>query len=470
MLVRQDQRQVVSQKIDPKLIMANAILQQSAVELAQQIEAELLDNPALDILEQEPICDGNCANPQQCPVCSQRVTATDQDSDAGDSEPGDFIFNTPQGQATPFDVVGNLEASVTLPDHLLPMLRAAMSDEDYAIAEYLVNCLDEKGWLGVSLEEAALDLGVSFDDADRVLRMIHTYDPPGVGARDLRECLLIQLQFLREEGHGNALVERIVRTHFDHVIAGRFTRIARSLRIPVEKARQCIDFMRTHLNPYPASQFRPHWAYKPANNRSPVRPDVAIRRTEVGYEIDVVGAEPYLLGISPTYRAAYEKLRSGTAAIGEREREHITEYVERAELFIRNLKQRRRTLRMITRCLVDCQQGFLETSSRSFLRPLTRTHVAQLLGMHESTISRATAGKYVRLPNQEVVPFDVFFDSSLSVRTAIAELVADEDPSNPLSDQQIAEALADRGVQVARRTIVKYRDALKIPPSNRRRR
>lgn len=471
MLVRQDQRQVVTQKIDPRLIMANAILQQSSVELAQQIQAELLDNPALEAIEEEPVCQGNCANPEQCPVCSQRERTERSEDDADDGEnPSEFGSGAVGMDRTAFDMVGNILADVTLQDHLMPMLRASLCDEDYVIAQYLVNSLDDKGWLGVPVPEAALDLGVPEEDVERVLNIVQTYDPPGIGARDLRDCLLIQLRCLREEGRGNPLVERVVRTHFDNLVAGRFTRIARSLRIPVDRIRDIVDYMRTSLNPYPASQFRPHWAYKPTTGRNAVRPDVSIRRTEVGYEVDVVGAEPVVLGISQTYREAYERMKDGDDSMDQEERQHITEYVERAELFIRNLMQRRRTLRMITRCLIDCQMGYLETGSRGFLQPLTRQHVAQELGMHESTVSRATAGKFIRLPNQEVVSFDVFFDTSVSVRTAIESIVSEEDPGSPLSDLEIAAALEERGFSVARRTIMKYRDSLKIPSSNRRRR
>ena len=138
-------------------------------------------------------------------------------------------------------------------------------------------------------------------------------------------------------------------------------------------------------------------------------------------------------------------------------------------MFIRNINQRRQSLRQITRCIIDFQTGFLETGSRQFLRPLTRTRVAQLLEIHESTVSRATANKFVQLPNQEVVSYNMFFNSSLSVKDAIESLIHSENPAQPLSDQQIVEQLAG-GVHLARRTVVKYRDTLKILSSTRRRR
>jgi RNA polymerase sigma-54 factor len=197
---------------------------------------------------------------------------------------------------------------------------------------------------------------------------------------------------------------------------------------------------------------------------------VLIRRTPLGYEIEILGPSQTLLGINPTWREEYEVIRKGNGHLKEDHRKQVTEYVERAETFIRHINQRRRTLRQITRSIIDCQHGFIETGSRAFLLPLTRTKVAEVLGMHESTVSRATAKKYVQLPNQEVIPFDIFFNPSLAIKTAIEEIIASEDPSKPLSDQRIVELLGKQGIDVARRTIVKYRDAQKILSSNRRRR
>ena len=238
----------------------------------------------------------------------------------------------------------------------------------------------------------------------------------------------------------------------------------------VDKAKETIEFIITSLNPHPASQFRPPWISKPTSGRAAIRPDVVIRRTEFGYEVEVVGADPFQLAVSPTYRSAYNALKQGNGQAPEDEKKHVTEYVERAELFIRNINQRRRTLLLITKCIIDCQQGFLETGSRAYVRPLTRTRVAQILSLHESTVSRATANKFVQLPNQEVVPFDIFFGQALSIKTAIEEIISGEDTSKPYSDQQIAEILSERGMEVARRTVVKYREAQKILSSTRRRR
>jgi RNA polymerase sigma-54 factor len=468
-LLHQDQRQVITQRIDPKLIMANAILQQNSLELIQHIEAELLENPALDVLEDDAPCSGDCLDPNSCPFCSQRNAQAFREGTAFDLARENYS-EASYDPDDEYDPVSNLEAELTLQDHLRGLLRAAVPEEDYPIGEYLIHCLDDNGWLDGNLEEIALELRTDVSDVCRVLKVLQGFDPPGVAARDLQECMLIQLRFLREEGQGNALAEKMIRFHFEEVVNRKYGKLARATGVSVDKAKQAIEFVRSHLNPYPASQFRPPWTYKPTNSRSSVRPDVVIRRTEIGYEVEVQGTEAMVLGVNPTYREAYNTIKNGNGRVPDHDKQHVTEYVERAELFIRNINQRRKTLRLITKCIIDCQQGFLETGSRAYLRPLTRTKVAEMMGMHESTVSRATAKKYVQLPNQEVVPFEIFFNPSLSVKMAIEEIIAKEDPMKPLSDRQIVDLLKAKGIEVARRTVVKYRDSQKLLSSNRRRR
>ncbi len=204
MLLQQDQRPIITQRIDPRLIVANTILQFSSMELEQSIEAELLENPALVSLEDNG-CDGNCISPAQCPVCMARENARRHEErdglDSGDHQSEyEAIagFETGEGE-NEFDLVGNLEAEITLAEHLSSLLRAAVSPEDYRLGEYLINCLDERGWLRENTGQIACDANVPESEICRLLTIIQSFDPPGVGARDLQECLLIQLAFLRDE-------------------------------------------------------------------------------------------------------------------------------------------------------------------------------------------------------------------------------------------------------------------------------
>lgn len=480
MFIQQDQRPVFSQRIDPKLIVANTILQLSSQELVQSIEAELLENPALETLE-ETGCEGTCLDPSICPYCTARagVRANEEREtmDSGDpladfeGSPGIDIAEADDG----FDIVGNLESEITLQQHLCGLLRTAVPEQDHAVGEYLINSLDERGWLCESTLMIACDLNVSESDVCRLLTVIQSFDPPGVGAQNLQECLLLQLKYLLDEEDSTerqliANATRLLQEQFENVCNSRYIKIARALKLPVDQVRQAIDFIRARLNPFPASQFRSPWTNRPINNKSIVRPDVTIRRAEYGYEIEVPQMETFALNVNPQYREEYLRIKKGDRSHTPDEQKHFIEYVERAERFIQNINQRRITLRQITRCIVDCQTGFLETGSRRFLRPLTRTHIARLLNIHESTVSRATSNKFVQLPNQDVVGFDLFFRSSLSVKDAVETLIQDEDATNPLSDQQIVEQLRERGITIARRTIVKYRDQAKILSSTHRRR
>lgn len=471
MLIEQGQRQTLSQKIDPKLIMANSILQLTSLELQQVVEQELAENPALEVPEDDP-CE-NCDQPKtlciDCPWHKQAVSTDDHDLSIYELEqPIDFAADAEDGEG---DFISNIRAEVTLHDHLVSLLRAALSSSYWEIGEYIISNINDSGYLEGSVEEFAHEMGKDIDAVEDVLAVVQTFDPPGVGARDLRECLRLQLERLEEEDKGDPVALAMVRDFWQEMLAGKIGRIARRLRVSAKDVVQAIEFIKKQLNPYPGNSFRPPFQNDLDDFSSSVRPDVVVRRSSAGYEIEIVGHDQYILNINSSYRQMYEDIKNGGAKnYSKEDKKHIIEFVERADLFIRNINQRRRTLRQITKAIVEFQQGYLETSAKSFLRPLTRTRIARTISMHESTVSRATANKYVQLPSEEVVSFDFFFDCSVSVKDLIGELISSEDKTSPLSDQQIAEILVERGFNVARRTVVKYREAQKILSSRQRRR
>jgi RNA polymerase sigma-54 factor len=473
-LLRQSLKQNLSQKIDPKIILANTILACSTLELAQAIDRELEENPALERAD-EDVC-GSCnLPPQMCPTCPLKAERPEESEteefDWQDyySRDGDWVETVPASDDSEFDPIGNACARKTLHDHLMDQLRASARPDQMEAGEYLVGCINESGYLEGSLEEIAADLGCGVDFLEEVLALIQTFDPVGVGARSLQECLLIQLSNLDEETDASRLARAMVERHWPDVAARRITRLARALRVPVESVEEALRFITRSLTPHPGECFRAPWDDR-QESLDAVRPDVIVRRTISGYEVEVVTHESQLLSLNARYREAYQKIRNGAGrSFSEEERRHIVEYVDRAENFIRSIAQRRRTLRTITLYVVQYQQGYVETGQKSFLRPLTRTKVARALKMHESTVSRATANKWVQLPSEEVVSFDLFFDGSMSVKDLIAEIIASEDPANPLSDQEIADILQQRGLEVARRTVVKYREAMNILSSRQRR-
>lgn len=482
MLVRQDHAQNLVQRIDPKIIQANTILQMSALELEQALSYELQENPALESNETVE-CDGSCVDPQSCPYCRNRLefretslslTPTDDADDLGTDRL--YAFQVSGDPSDALDNIGNVEAETTLQEHLLSLMRAALSTEDQVIGEYLIQSLDDRGWLDGKVEMIALDLRREPEEIERVLAVIHTFDPAGVGARNLRECLLLQLRSLLEEPDQDEtvrgkllLAQKMLEERFDDVSTRKISRLARALKVKAEVVQAALDVISSHLNPYPAAQFRPHWNYRPSQEAS-IRPDVILRRTELGYEVDVVGFDSRNLTINASYLEYYEGIKSnGDAQLPEVKRQ-VVEQVERARRYIQCLAQRRQTMRKITMGLAELQIGYLETGQIRFLRQLTRTQLAQQLNLHESTVSRATMNKYIQLPNMEVVSFDVFFNSSLSIADAIQEIIDQEDLAKPYSDQQIVHLLAERGINVARRTVVKYRESRKILSSTHRRR
>ncbi len=480
MQFRQDhsQRQGQSQRIGPQLIQANTLLQCSTVELMQMIEQEQRENPALDEGEDdleletapEPAEDDGADEERQATVDEMELARYEFDT----VEPGTL----PQGDSD-FDPLMMARAQTSLTETLLSYLRAtSASPDDMRVAEYLVNGLDERGYLQIDEDEACAVLRVSCALVKSGIVRLQACDPPGIGARNLRECLLLQLCAGRETGDPaqyDAVAECLVSAHWDALVQRRHGRLARRLGFTPARLDEALVFIQRHLTPHPAAQYRQPWEHCPDGQSMTVKPDVVIKRGVTGFEIDVLGFENLALHINPHYRTLYADIREGrtdkrAAPLTPDHEKHVVAYVERANLFLKNLQQRRRTIHKIARALVDTQQGFLETGQRAFLRPLTRTRLAETVGMHESTISRALLHKYVQLPSQEVVAFDIFFEQAVTVKDAVAEIVAAEDSTSPLSDQAITDMLQRRDMVVARRTVVKYREELRIPASYLRRR
>lgn len=471
MLIEQGQRFSLTQKIDPKLIMANNILQLSSMEMLQAIEMELAENPALEVPEDDP-CE-SCDQPRtlciDCPFKKNTVTSDETDLSVYELEqPIDFAADAEDDDS---DFVSNIRAEITLQDHLTSLMTGSVPPEQLEIGEYIISNINDSGYLECSVEQIALELNKDPDEIEAVLNIIQTFDPSGIGARDLQECLKLQLERLEEDEIGNAITLAMVRDYWQEMLGGKIGRIARRLKVSAKDVLVAIEFVKKQLNPYPGNGFRPPYQSNSDSHGTSVKPDVIVRKTPAGYEIEVTGYDQHFLSINPTYRVMYEGMKNGDSnKYNKDDKKHVMEFVERADLFIRNINQRRKTLRGITKCIVEFQQGYIETGSKAYLRPLTRTKISQLLKMHESTVSRATANKYIQLPSEEVVSFDFFFDGSVSVKDLIVDLISAEDKNTPLSDQQIADILKERGLEVARRTVVKYREAEKILSSRQRRR
>jgi RNA polymerase sigma-54 factor len=447
--------------ITPQMILANTLLHLSSSALEQTVAQELAENPALELIEVRrcpacglPITDG------RCPSCSRREPRAEVEKPvyADDGASSAYYRTTDDAD----DPVSRLTSSTTLSEHLLQQVRLSLPPHDLPIAVCVVENLDSHGFLACELDEVADLCGVDLARAEGVVSAIQQLDPVGVAARNGRECLLIQVEHLSREGIEHPLVETLIQDHWEALSRQSFAEIAQSLGTAVDEIEEALQFIRHNLNPYPAHA---DWAdlheSPPEQEAAYPVPDVIIsRRTDgEGYDVELPGAQLYQLCVSASYRDATRRLT------GSSDRGTWEALYDRARLFIKSVEQRWQTLSHLACCLVDHQRDFLDRGDKH-LRPLTRAQVADTMGVHESTVSRAVAEKYAQLPGGRIVPLAKFFDSAAPVKETIKELVAQE--SKPLSDREIAEELAQRGYSIARRTVAKYRNALNILPSSLR--
>lgn len=437
---------------DPALVVRSHVLSLTMQELDQAIELELADNPALERLDGET---EELTEEQILKVVAPGELRCERDdreysrSAAPDDEKADWLD---------FAV-----AETSIHDHLLAQLQSTLPQSEWRIASYLVQSLNERGYLDSTIEDIALALNTSMERVEDVLHLLHGCHPRGVGARSVAECLELQIEGADVEAR---LARIIVREHMDDLIARRTSRICRAHKVlpgVVEAAFELI----LELKPNPAEGFQPATCGHVGRQSFTVKPDLVLARTEQGWEITTNGADPTLLRVDPIYRKQFESLRKDPKA-DDALLSHVQDFTQRAERFIACLEDRHATLKRIGAYLVQNQVGFVSTGRYEFLSPMTRSTLAAALGVHESTMSRATMGKFVQIDTGDVVPFEVFFKPSLRIQKMIEEILLHENPGSPLSDEQITHLLAKRGVHVARRTVNKYRDKTRLLNSRAR--
>jgi RNA polymerase sigma-54 factor len=353
---------------------------------------------------------------------------------------------------------------VTLADHLTAQVRLATSDPEITrIGEYLIGTIDERGYLTMKDDEVAEALNVDVARVAEAVKLLQNLDPPGVAARDLRECLLIQL---RSRNQSTTLAYQIVDQQFENLKERRYHEIARALKIPVEQVQEAADVIAT-LSPRPGNEVGP-------DEVKYVIPDLVVDRVDEDYVVYLNDRNVPRLRISNAYRELLTKRKKG-----DETQEYILGKLNSAKWLIQTIEQRRRTMVKVMNCIVEQQRGFFDKGI-SQLKPLTLQQVASQIGMHESTVSRVTTNKYVQTP-RGVFELKFFFSSGLetstgedmSAKTArdiIQQLIDGEDKKEPLSDQRIADILHSRGLRIARRTVAKYREQMGILPARYRKR
>jgi RNA polymerase sigma-54 factor len=420
-------------RVSPELVAYAGLLALPLPELEQEIERELAFNPALERVERAicPFCGEALAGPS-CLVCARRPRVA---------------------QEAPVDQALRAELSAT--DALLAELRPVISGSDEWILEHLIGSLDHRGFLDAGTDEMAARLEVAPERVERVLAFVRRHGPAGIAASDLRECLLLQLDRLEPEPQV-ARAREVVACHLERLASGRWHAIADALGVSRDEVATTAEFIRTRLRPYVALE-TPDSAPAP-----PVLPDVLVRSRDgdpAMLSIELVEPRRFAVVVAPAY--ADTDLRR----LDPEMRRQVETHLDQARAFLRRLDRRWQTMRAVAEVAVDRQREFVLHGPR-FVRPLTRAEVAVELGVHESTVSRATNGRYVLLPSGRVVPFACFFDAAQGPCAVLAQLIADEE--SPRSDANLAAELAQLGFAVARRTVAKYRDRLGIPPHTRR--
>jgi RNA polymerase sigma-54 factor len=462
-----DAVQEMRQWISPNLIEANYILSLSRQELDQIINQELVANPALEVDTETtcPVC-GAVMDGAFCAVCMVSHTL-DRERESYEDYP-EQLYTTPmtRDDSDDFDPMSLVGSSVNLRDQIALDVATLLHSRLQPVAEYLLDSIDERGFVDADLEDVAERFEVSLEEVEMALLAIQAVAPVGVGARNLRECLMLQVEHLRSrDAEVPDCVAIIVDRYLNELGAHKFGAIARELGVTAEEVEAAREYVRANLTPFPMQNAEARQWRSPVDSPY-VAPDVIISIRDGELHVEVVETRHAHLKVNSLYeqlaRAALARRMSG---MDDEARGHVREHVARARLFLGNVRQRHETLARISRCVADLQEDFLRGGVRN-LRPLTRATVAQQVGVHESTVSRATANKFVMLPNRKVIPFSDFFTPSLSVKDMIREIVEEENQS--LTDKRIVELLRRRGVRIARRTVAKYRYELNILPSTLR--
>jgi RNA polymerase sigma-54 factor len=445
--------------LTPRLQQSVKLLQLSALECVQELHQAIAQNPFLE--EQTDA-------PDQQDLSDPRAQADDA---IGDSGSGELDFSSVGGGGgsgageDQQDWTEWTASPSTLHDSLREqLLLLGLSERDYALANLIVDALDDDGFLRQPLSElAALLPGAEPGELETALRIVQTLEPSGVAARNLSECLSLQLQAMEPDTPGRDLAIEIVQHKLELMAARDHGRLQEALGCPESELRVAVDLIRS-LDPRPGSKVG---TFEPRA----IVPDVIVRKEKKRWVVTINSAIYPRIRVNQQYAECFRHARDGETAL-------LAQHLQEARWLVRNLEQRFLTIQRVAEAVVARQRNFFEYGDLA-MRPLTLREIADELNLHESTVSRATSHKYMATP-RGVVAFKRFFSrqlattsggscSATAIRALLREFIAAEDRRNPLSDVQLTELLADRGVKVARRTVTKYRRSMQLPAVDFRR-
>ncbi|MCC2639981.1 MAG: rpoN [Nitrospira sp.] len=493
----------LSQKLimTPQLQQAIKLLQLSRLELQQSLQQHLMENPLLDelVTEAEENEESAATDREQSESPPTTSTATGSEGDDKPAESGEnaeefsasswedyFDTDMRRGEteygSSPKEEFPSYEQTVakatSLEDHLVWQLSlSGLSDREKAIGRLIIGNLDDDGYLRMTLDDLVVGTAYSMAEAESVLKDVQGFDPTGVAARDLSECLLLQLRFLGRSQIGSlgsrpgvlkaSVLESIVIHHLKDLEKKQYSRIAKTLNISVDDVFQATRIIEG-LEPKPGRPFSNTQNYV-------IVPDVFVIKNEDQWEVLLNDDGLPRMRISPYYKQLMSSGQSGSAET----KAYLDDKLRAAQWVIRSIEQRNKTIIKVVSSIVKFQEGFFEQGIQH-LKPLVLKQVAEDIGMHESTISRVTANKYMYCP-QGMLELKFFFNaglqradqpsdmlSSLTVREMIRKMVAGEDSQKPLKDEEIAARLRSQQVLIARRTVAKYRAEDNIPSATQR--
>jgi RNA polymerase sigma-54 factor len=457
------------------------LLQLNKLELQEAIAQEILENPlledaTLEMREEIPATEAGKGTESLPSYTEEPVQAEgDPAANEGETDPlseGDWrdfmednsdLHRLPREQREMVPYENVVRTSTTLYEHLLWQLALTRTlPGERKVAEEIIGNLDEDGYLTTGLEEIAAKTGTDLEFVDDVLSLVQEFDPVGVAARSVQECLLLQI---RQSDLAGSLVEQIVRDHLHRIERNAIPEIAKALKVPVPDVQEAIEQLRKY-EPKPGRQYL-------TGNSQYIVPDVFIVKVDDEYVIILNDEGIPRLRIS----SLYKNLLHSSSSTPVETRRYVEKKFKSALWLIKSVQQRQRTIYKVVESVLKFQREFFD-KGMSYLRPLVLREVAEDIGMHESTVSRVSTNKYVHTP-RGILEIKFFFHgglqtvdgdeiSSLRVKEILRSLIAAEDPHHPLSDAKILLCLKKRGIQVARRTVAKYREELKILPSARR--
>ena len=453
----------------PELIQAIQILQFNTQELDEFVQDELMQNPVLefdktyDEKNRDEVSKSEEMDAKACEQADIDLREKVKEAEYDDISYKQWEYSRDKDEDYSFEQFVSKEE--TLEDSLLLQLTfSSLKGEDLKIGRFLVEAIDDNGYLTVTTEEVAKVFQVETEKVEEVLDVIQTFEPSGVGARDLKECLIIQLA---ARGLLEDTVEYIILHHLEDLGENKLNKVAKALGLPIGQVQMVCDLIRS-LEPKPGRSFAS------GSNVKYITPDVTVEKIDGEYQVITNEYSAQRLMVSEYYN------NIARSALDDMElNKYLNEKYNAAIWLIKSIEQRKQTIFNVVDAVIKHQKDFLDHGTK-YLKTLTLKQVADDLGIHESTVSRAINGKYMQTP-RGVFEIKYFFSSGVtgsdgegvssnSIKSMIKDIIDGEDPKNPYSDQDMVKLLSDRGIEISRRTVAKYREGLNILSSSKRRR